>query len=232
MNVGGLSNSFAAPGEFFDLEAAGRAWRLARLGNLEDLWNAMGEDNFDEDHIPYWTELWPSSMALASWLAMRQNEIRDQLCLEIGCGLGFTALVANWLGAKVVGMDNEMEALKYCRLNAVMNKVEKARWIATDWRKPAFRPKIFRFIWGSDILYEKRFMQPVANLLGRLLSPEGAAWFAEPGRRIFDAFLAEIDDRGWSMRQVFTLPIRGFALAGERAQARVWEVRMGAGAGA
>ena len=83
------------------MAAAGRQWRLTRAADLEELWDAMTADphNFEDERLPYWTELWPSSVALAGWLAARQEEIAGRVCLDLGCGLGLTALVGQWLGA-------------------------------------------------------------------------------------------------------------------------------------
>ena len=64
----------------------------------------------EDERLPYWTELWPSSLVLADWLYQRRESLRGQPCLDLGCGIGLTALVAQWLGANVIGMDYEPEA--------------------------------------------------------------------------------------------------------------------------
>ena len=74
--------------------AAGRDWKLKRASDFDSLWDEMvadGRADADE-HIPYWTELWPSSIALCSWLSERRDEIAGRSCLDLGCGLGLTAL--------------------------------------------------------------------------------------------------------------------------------------------
>ena len=83
------------------VRAAGRLWQLSRAADLEQLWEAMTADSrdFEDERLPYWTELWPSSVALASWLQDRKEEIAGQDCLDLGCGLGLTAMVGQWLGA-------------------------------------------------------------------------------------------------------------------------------------
>ena len=59
------------------------------------VWNAMLDDpqNFEDERLPYWTELWPSSIALCRWLEERRAEIAGRPCLDLGCGLGLTAMV-------------------------------------------------------------------------------------------------------------------------------------------
>jgi hypothetical protein len=52
------------------VNAAGRSWVLERPADLESLWQAMDEDDPKaEEHIPYWVELWPATLALCDWLA-------------------------------------------------------------------------------------------------------------------------------------------------------------------
>lgn len=71
--------------------------------------------------------------------------------------IGLTALVAQWLGANVIGMDYEPEALRFARRNAEHNAVPQPLWTVMDWRKPAVKRRSLRFIWGGDIMYEQRF---------------------------------------------------------------------------
>jgi predicted nicotinamide N-methyase len=90
--------------EDISVSVGGRLWQLKRAGNLEDLWENMLNDphDFEDERLPYWTELWPSGVALARWLATRKKQIANQRCLDLGCGLGFAALVGQWLGALIV----------------------------------------------------------------------------------------------------------------------------------
>ena len=95
--TGGATN-----GAWITVHCAGRGWRLERAADLEALWDAMTEDAaaFEDERIPYWAELWPSSLVLAEWLALRRADIAGRRCLDLGCGLGLTALVGQWLGAR------------------------------------------------------------------------------------------------------------------------------------
>ena len=65
------------------VRAAGRLWRLERAADLEALWEAMtaDADDFADERLPYWTELWPASVALADWLG------RDRRSSLPGSGL-------------------------------------------------------------------------------------------------------------------------------------------------
>ena len=77
---------------FLTVNACGRDWTLERAADMEALWESMTEFTEDE-RLPYWTELWPSSLVLADWLYQRRESLRGQPCLDLGCGIGLTALV-------------------------------------------------------------------------------------------------------------------------------------------
>ena len=185
--------------------ACGRDWELERETDLESLWAAMttfsGPDA-DDERIPYWTELWPSSLVLADWLYERRDLLRGRACLDLGCGIGLTSLVGSWIGARVIGMDYEMEALRYARRNAARNGVPQPGWAVMDWRRPAVRSGSFAFVWGGDVMYERRFAGPVLDFLDHALAAGGVAWIAEPSRSVYESFRSVLVGRGWAGRCV------------------------------
>ena len=208
-----------------ELEVCGRAWKLARSAELEILWAQMGEGALDEDErLPYWTELWPASLALCSWLFQMQEAIRDRICLDIGCGLGLTALVAQWLGAQVLAMDYEPAALRYARANATYNEVASPFWTVMDWRKPALAPRCARYLWGGDIMYESRFASPVLDFMEHALEPGGRAWLAEPCRSVYNAFRSVLHSRGWTGRCVYEQNVEALYAQSVPVTVRVWEL--------
>ena len=210
-----------------DVTACGRRWELLRAANLEELWEAMTEDprNFEDERLPYWTELWPSSLVLAQWLERRRAEIAGRICLDLGCGLGLTALVGNLLGARVLGLDYEAEALHFAARNAAHNGlVPGPLWTVMDWRRPAVRRGIAERIWGGDIMYEKRFVAPVMRFLEHALCPDGVAWLAEPGRNVYDAFLQALHGGGWQGRRVFGAQVEPLYAQPVPVTVHVWEI--------
>lgn len=208
------------------VRAAGRLWRLTRAADLEQLWDAMtaSPDDFDDERLPYWTELWPSSVALAGWLAQQRQSIAGQACLDIGCGLGLTAMVGQWLGAKMTAMDYEEAALHFAARNADINEVPQPLWTVMDWRRPAVRARSMHRIWGGDIMYEKRFVAPVLRFLDHALAPDGAAWVAEPGRTVYDAFLHALQNGGWQGRRVYHETVDPLYAQPVPVTVHVWEI--------
>lgn len=212
-------------GDTIRISAFGGDWILRSPADLDELWDAMGADDFEDERIPYWTEFWPASLVLAEWLYMRRDEIRGRLCLDLGCGLGFTAIVGAWLGCQTVACDYESASLLAARENAALNAVRQPAWIAADWRMPVFAERSIDYIWAGDILYEKRALVPVLDFIASCLKPEGKAWIAEPGRAIFGGFPDICENSGFAIKKVFGRQTGAVRPQQARINAAVWEVR-------
>ncbi|MDE7064685.1 MAG: methyltransferase domain-containing protein [Desulfovibrionaceae bacterium] len=209
-----------------EVRACGRVWTLDRAASLEELWDAMAEGDgaFDDERLPYWTELWPSSVALAEWLLLRREEIVSRRCLDLGCGLGLTSMVGQWLGGRVLGMDYEEQALRFARQNAERNNVPQPLWTVMDWRRPAVVRRSVDVVWGGDIMYERRFVAPVLDFLEHVLARQGKVWIAEPCRTVYDAFRAEVYRRKWRGRRVHTMIVDPVYAQPARVTVHVWEL--------
>jgi predicted nicotinamide N-methyase len=184
--------------EALEVKTAGRNWTLLRPADLESLWQQMDDsDPHAEDRIPYWVELWPATRVLCAWLADR--ELTGRMCLDLGCGLGLSALVASARGASVLALDHQPAALRFAVLNAQKNKTPSPLWVCMDWNKPGLVAGAFDYIWGGDVLYEQRFFEPLENLLRYCLKPDGRAWFADPERSVSRDVWSRFVRRGWTV---------------------------------
>src|SRR5215207_10225985 len=72
-----------------------------------------------EQNLPYWAELWPSGIALAAKIARDPAIVQGRRVLELGCGLGVTAIAAMRAGADLLVTDYSPEALAICGLNTL-----------------------------------------------------------------------------------------------------------------
>ena len=198
---------------------------LSRSTDLESLWDAMGEDDFEDERIPYWTELWPSTLVLAQWISGMRPRVAGRLCLDLGCGLGLSAIAGAEAGGRIVATDYEFDALVHCLRNARINDAPPLSAILADWRRTPFRENSFDIIWAGDILYERRAIQPVAELLRLCLKPDGVAWIADPGRDACREFLARLDLERFSVREAFKRKVASPYPGSPRVSASIWELR-------
>ena len=168
------------------VELAGRTLTLLRPPSAEELIDeaAFAVDEF----LPYWAELWPSGVALATYVGER--DLRGCRVLELGAGLGLPSLAAALRGADVLATDWAEDAVALLRANAARNGVglraEVARWDEAE-----------RFgagwdvVLAADVLYEQRNAAQLLALLPRLDAREIVV--AEPGRPFAKDFLARFD---------------------------------------
>src|SRR5215203_943056 len=145
-----------------------------------------------EEYLPYWAELWPSGVALARRVAGRS--LRGARVLELGCGLGLPSLAAALAGGRVLATDWSPQAIALLERNAERNgaRLETA---VVDWTRPG--PVVERAPWdlvlAADVLYERRNVAPLLELLPRLLGERGELWLADPGRAPLEDFLAGVE---------------------------------------
>jgi predicted nicotinamide N-methyase len=153
-------------------------------------------------HMPYWALLWPSGMALAEALLTEPEIVRSGRTLELGCGLGVTAVAALQAGAALWAADCFAEALAFCRYNTLRNTGRRPHPLLLDWRSAAGQEACvaagpFALVLAADVLYEPEDVAPLLGLVPRLLAPGGAFWLAEPGRRVSLTFTQAVAERGW-----------------------------------
>lgn len=193
----------------FDVEAGvfetGRGvFHLSRVRDPERLVDRI--DLLDEDErIPYWAELWPSAIALARHVAHHPELVRGRDTVELGCGLGLAGMAAASAGARVVATDYDRDAAAFARLNAADNGLS-VRHVVMDWRHLAFARQ-FDVVLASDVLYEARFLVPVARALDSLVAPGGRALVTEPGREVAKLFFELLRDGGWTVEKVGREPV-------------------------
>jgi ETFB lysine methyltransferase len=202
----------------------GREWFLEREEDMEGLWDEIDVDEFGEDErMPYWAELWPASLLLGEWLILNRELIAGRECLELGCGMGLTAIIGSVQGARLTAMDLEFRALRRARANAAINEGANPLWTAVDWRFPAFQRKGFDYIWASDILYETRFHAPLAPLFKHYLKPGGKVWLGEPWRRVSEPVWGKLITAGFTVRKIVSesVPFEHY-----KSTVNIWEVTL------
>ncbi len=179
-----------------ELGLAGRTLRLWRVADPDALADAVDPDAFEADErFPYWAELWPSSVALARFV-LERGVTAGLDAIELGCGLGLAGVAAAVAGARVLFTDHDPEALSFARANHALNTGRPGRTRLLDWRAPPAELSA-PLVLGADVLYERRFLEPLLATLVRVVSPGGTAYVAEPGRRIAEGTVERLEDIGF-----------------------------------
>ena len=162
----------------------------------------ISEEAFDhEEFLPYWAELWASAVALAHDVSLRS--LRGAPTLELGCGLGLPSIAAALAGGRVVATDWSPDAVRATAANAELNGVD-VETLQVSWAEPdaLVERAPWPLVLASDVLYERRNVEQLLDLLPRLVDEAGLVLLADPGRVPAERFLAAAPERGWTVRSV------------------------------
>lgn len=186
--------------ERVDLPGTSVAFQVVRPVNYDRLIDEAAAD--PEQNLPYWAEIWPSGVGLAARIARTPDIVAGQRVLELGCGLGITAIAALDAGAELLVTDYAPEALALCAHNAGRNVGRAPDQLRLNWRDPAQVRVLsltgpFPVVLAADVLYERRDIEPLFFLVEHVVGPGGELWLAEPGRAPAAIFLNAMQERGW-----------------------------------
>ncbi|MDY6845329.1 MAG: methyltransferase domain-containing protein [Thermodesulfobacteriota bacterium] len=182
----------------------GNVVRLVTVENLNEiLENLDTKYIIDGGRIPYFAELWPSSIALSQYIISNLDVVGKRV-LDLGCGLGLVGIVASLRGAHVVFGDYETDALAFSKKNSLLNYCKNVEFLNIDWRRP---PKIepFDVIFASDIVYEDEEFLYLESFLKECL--RGFAIVAEPNRKIAQRFFETLKQNGFSSEKIEDISI-------------------------
>jgi predicted nicotinamide N-methyase len=213
--VGALTRRFRTSVE--DATVDDHTFSILRPANSDDL--IREEDFVKDERLPYWADVWPSSIILAGRLM--ELEGRGRTALELGCGVGLSTLAATSSGFDVLSTDYYEDALDVTRANVFRNLGTLAQTRLVDWRHMPADLGTFDLVFASDVLYETEYAELLPVLLRGLLAPGGQALIADPGRVAAPLFVEACGEHGLSIRQKETRPFE----AGEiKQQIDIYEI--------
>ena len=185
---------------------AGRTVRILRPRDGDAILDELlAEDDPDEDRLPFWSQVWPSGVALAR--AVAGQPLTGRRVADLGCGLGLAGVAAALAGASVLAVDRSPEATTFTAINAARNGVTlQTAACAFDQPERVLREAPWDLVLAADVLYEQRNVPVLVWLLPRLVGATGEVWLADPGRPMLARFLAGIDAIGWRREQVAADP--------------------------
>ena len=198
--VGALTRRFRTSVEDATVDA--HTFSILRPANSDDL--IREEDFVKDERLPYWADVWPSSIVLASRLMDLKG--RGKTALELGCGVGLSTLAATSAGFDVLSTDYYEDALDVTRANVFRNLGTIARTRLVDWRHLPVDLGTFDLVFASDVLYEKEYAELLPVLLRGLLGPTGIALIADPGRVAAPVFVEACAEHGLVIRNRETRP--------------------------
>jgi ETFB lysine methyltransferase len=174
------------------VDVAGQSVSILKPRNSDDLISEA--DYVRDERLPYWADVWPSSVILAT--RMTNDAGSGRSLLELGCGLGIVSVAAMRAGFDVLATDYYEDALRFTRANAWRNLRREPATRMVDWRQRPSDLGTFDVIVAADVLYEMTYADLVADAMAAALAPKGTAIIADPGRIGVDRFIEACATRG------------------------------------
>ncbi len=185
-----------------DVDIGDRTFSILRPRNADDL--IREEDFVEDERLPYWADIWPSSTILAAQILSRPA--KHKRLLELGCGVGLVTTAAMAAGYDVTATDYYTDALAFTRANAFRNLGKSPEATMMNWRRFPADAKDFDKVIASDVLYESEYAKLLPTILTGALTLHGVALIADPGRIAAPEFLEECEKARLELLNQETFP--------------------------
>ena len=167
--------------QFSDMEGA-----AARLGISSAAWPLFGL-------------IWASGEVLAR--LMVTQDVAGKRILEVGCGIGLASLVLNQRMADITATDIHPEAGRFIRENTRINQGRPIPFVRTGWSDAISELGCFDLIIGSDLLYERAHVIPLAGFIHQHAGEHCDVLLVDPGRGHHAPFSKKMMSLGYSHSQ-------------------------------
>lgn len=199
----------------------GRAFDLSWPADMNALLDAEEtHERFRRDeYMPYWAQPWPSAVVLAE-AVLQGPPGEGRPAIELGCGIGLSGIAAAMNGWSVTVTDYDTQAIAFARINAERSGVTLTGARLLDYRVPLERGD-YDLVLASDLLYERRNVEPLARWIASALRPGGTALVSDPNRSAAEGFPDAL--RGVGL-DVHVQAVETRSPAGLLIRGRIWHV--------
>lgn len=142
--------------------------------------------------FPYWAKVWPSSIALSSFLLEYPTLINHKKVLEIGAGIGLPSFSIAHQVSSITITDYANDAIELLQKNSDQIDNPNVHILYADWNK--FPDSINAdVVLLSDTNYEPSQFESLLILIKQFLSKGSTVIIASPMRITTNAFIIQLD---------------------------------------
>lgn len=153
--------------------------------DVEEKYKISAENNADM-MFPYWTRLWPSSIAMSRYIRLHSEEFSGKSILELGAGLGLPSFIASPIADKVLVTDYVPEAIVWLEENIKRLGLNNVDAEILDWTKPVTVKA--DIVLMSDLCYDPESFDPLIRVINHYLDQNTRVIIALPERVISGQF--------------------------------------------
>lgn len=141
--------------------------------------------------FPFWAKLWPSAIALASFIQQQPEWVAGKLVAELAAGLGLPSLIAASYATQVRCSDLNEEAMIFAEQSARLHQIENIQFETCNWSNP---PDDLNagVVLLSDINYDPDAFEALEKFLNDLLGKGCTLLLATPQRLMAKPFIEKL----------------------------------------
>jgi predicted nicotinamide N-methyase len=140
--------------------------------------------------FPYWSQVWPSSIALSEFIIDNSHLVQNKNLLELGAGLGLPSLISSSYAASVLCSDKDADAVEIISKSAAENNISNLQSVMIDWEVPFEINADVLLL--SDINYEPEIFQKLNELIFRFIKNGTTILLATPHRLMAKPFIGPL----------------------------------------
>lgn len=145
-----------------------------------------------EAPFPFWAKVWPSAIAMASYLQQHPDIITGKKVLELAAGLGLPSIAAAHYAEKVCCSDYLEDAVDAARQNVLLNSLSNVECLVYDWNDLP-DDLTADILLMSDVNYEPEDFDQLIAVFEKFLLRGTTIILTTPGRIMAKEFVSRLD---------------------------------------
>lgn len=157
------------------------------------LQNRYEENREKETSIsfPFWGKIWPSSIALCSYLAENIEIVRHKTVVEIAAGLGLPSFFISPIAKSVICSDISHDAISVIQRSITLQPFQNITAQQMDWKDSHLFPSA-DIVLLSDVNYHKDDLETLFEWIRNLIQAGKTIILSTPERIVARDFLQKL----------------------------------------
>lgn len=157
---------------------------------VKEKWNRQQQAG-DTDPFPYWTQVWPSALAMVEFLLKHPEYVREKEILELAAGLGLPSLAVADKARKICCSDYLPEAVETMRMSVQYNGLKNVECRLLNWNElpEELEPDVLLL---SDINYDPSGFNVLHEVIKKFLNKKATVLLSTPQRLMGAPFINRI----------------------------------------